>query len=271
MAPDLLSISIVTYLVDLPQFARALQHLRAAVEHLAQHHAGAVTLTVVDNGGEAAQLRVLLDKAGLTDRATLIEPRRNLGYGKAHNLAFTTATSRYHLIMNPDVDMARDALLNAVNFMELQREAVALSPHAVDSAGHNAYLCKNYPAVLDLALRGFVPRSLRARFSTRLGAYENRALVARDQPAAVDLISGCFMFCRTQALQQAGGFHPGYFLYFEDFSLSLELKKLGKLMYCPMCRIVHHGGNAGKKGLRHILHFIASAFRFYNQYGWKFL
>ena len=28
---------------------------------------------------------------------------------------------------------------------------------------------------------------------------------------------------------------------------------------------------AGKKGLRHVLHFIASAFRFYNQYGWKLL
>jgi GT2 family glycosyltransferase len=79
------------------------------------------------------------------------------------------------------------------------------------------------------------------------------------------------MFCRAAALREAGGFDPAFFLYFEDFSLSLELRKLGRLMYVPACRITHYGGQAGRKGLRHVLLFARSAFTFYRQYGWKLL
>ena len=276
MERELLTISIVTYRLDASMFAQALRHLYVAVSHLAQHslaqnRTATVRLSIIDNGADADMLRELVNRSGLADMADIISTGRNLGYGKAHNLAITTTTATYHLVMNPDVLVAEDALVAAVNFLDAHPQVAALSPHAVNGAGRPAYLCKRYPALLDLALRGFAPGTLKQRFGARLDSYENRALVAREQPAEVDLISGCFMFCRAQALQQAGGFNPGYFLYFEDFSLSLELRKCGSLMYVPVCRIVHYGGNAGKKGLRHVLHFIASAFRFYNQYGWKLL
>jgi hypothetical protein len=38
----------------------------------------------------------------------------------------------------------------------------------------------------------------------------------------------------------------------------------------PQVRIVHYGGQAARKGLRHIRMFAASAIRFYNKHGWKF-
>src|SRR5690606_33631475 len=97
-------------------------------------------------------------------------------------------------------------------------------------------------------LRGFAPAFLKSRFNTRLAAYENRAVVDADVTAPVDLISGCFMLCRTAALQKVGGFNSAFFLYFEDFALSLELAKIGTLLYLPASKIVHFGGDAGKKG-----------------------
>jgi GT2 family glycosyltransferase len=271
MSPVLLSISIVTYRLDFPLFAQVLKHLHAALQHLARQHPQPVRISIVDNGNEAAKLRELLDRSAIADLTDITSAGRNLGYGKAHNLAISAADSSYHLVMNPDVFIAEDALTLAVNFLEQHPDVAALSPYAVDGAGETAFLCKRYPTLLDLALRGFAPGALRRRFSERLDQYENRELVARQQPAEVDLISGCFMFCRTEALRQTGGFNPVFFLYFEDFSLSLELQKFGRLMYVPACRITHYGGNAGKKGLRHVLHFVASATRFYNQYGWKLL
>jgi hypothetical protein len=71
-------------------------------------------------------------------------------------------------------------------------------------------------------------------------------------------------------LQKIGGFNEAFFLYFEDFSLSLELQKYGKLVYYPDCKIIHHGGNAAKKGFKHIRYFVESGLRFYQLYGWKF-
>ena len=79
------------------------------------------------------------------------------------------------------------------------------------------------------------------------------------------------MLCRTSALQSAGGFNERFFLYFEDFALSRELGKQGALHHVPTVRIIHHGGGASRKGLKHIRYFAASALRFYQQYGWKLI
>jgi len=77
------------------------------------------------------------------------------------------------------------------------------------------------------------------------------------------------MLCRREFLEKAGYFDDKYFLYFEDFALSLELNKQGILVYQPAVKIVHYGGGASRKGLRHIGYFIRSAIRFFNAYGWK--
>lgn len=268
-AASLLSISIVTWRLEARLFAQVLADLVVAIRHLEQQRAARVHLTVIDNGADAAAIGELLKAAGLAAATRVISPGKNLGYGKAHNLAIATTTAAYHLIMNPDVRVAEDALLNAVNFLDAHNDVAALSPYASDGSGNTAYLCKRYPALLDLILRGFMPRGVRNRFSKRLDRYESRALVAQGAVADVELISGCFMFCRTDALRKAGGFNPMFFLYFEDFSLSLELRKFGQLIYHPACRIVHYGGHASKKGLRHIAYFAASALKFYNHYGWK--
>lgn len=271
MGNTLLSISIVTYQLDAVQFEQVLKNLRIAIRALEQQTSSTVQLCIVDNGNDAATIQTLLTSCGLADAASVINTGHNLGYGKAHNRALATTTATYHLILNPDVLVFEDTLLNAMRFMEANTGVAALSPHAIDAAGQTAHLCKRYPALLDLALRGFAPAALKQRFDTRLSRYEQRSLATRHEAAEVELISGCFMFCRTAALGKAGGFNPAYFLYFEDFALSIELKKSGKVLYFPGSRIVHYGGNAARKGLRHFLHFSASALRFYHQYGWKLL
>jgi GT2 family glycosyltransferase len=267
---SLLSIAIVNWRLDAPLFARVLADLRAAIRYLEQYRNRSVLVTIIDNDNDAAAIEELLAVCGLGAQARVLRPGKNLGYGKAHNLVIATTSAPYHLIMNPDVLVAEDGLLSAVDYLEAHPDVAALSPYASDGEGHPAYLCKRYPALLDLMLRGFSPDGIRKRCHKRLDRYENRALVAQGDIAAVELISGCFMFCRSAALRRAGGFNPVFFLYFEDFALSLELRKFGQLIYYPACRIVHYGGNASKKGLGHIAYFVASMFKFYHRYGWKF-
>jgi GT2 family glycosyltransferase len=266
---SLLSISIVNWRLEARLFGQVLADLNVAIRHLEQQRSSRVNIIIVDNGDDASAIGNLLDLAGLSAATTVISPGKNLGYGKAHNLAIARTTAPYHLIMNPDVRVAEDALLSAVNFLDTHKDVAALSPYASDGHGNTAYLCKRYPALVDLILRGFAPSGIRTRFSQRLDCYESRALIEQGAVVDVELISGCFMFCRTAALRKAGGFNPMFFLYFEDFSLSLELRKFGQLIYHPACRIIHYGGHAGKKGLRHVAYFAASALKFYNHYGWK--
>ena len=64
--------------------------------------------------------------------------------------------------------------------------------------------------------------------------------------------------------------NESYFLYFEDYDLSLRIGKLGRLAYAPNVRITHCGGNTSSKGLWHIRIFIISGIRFFNKHGWRF-
>jgi GT2 family glycosyltransferase len=69
-------------------------------------------------------------------------------------------------------------------------------------------------------------------------------------------------------LDAVEGFDPRYFLYFEDFDLSLRLSKVAPIAYVPAVRIVHHGGHAAAKGFAHIRWFATSARRFFSMHGW---
>ena len=72
-------------------------------------------------------------------------------------------------------------------------------------------------------------------------------------------------------MEEVGGFDEQYFLYFEDFDLSMRLRKFGRLMYVPSVRIVHHGGYAASKGWKHLRMFASSGFRFFRQHGWRWI
>ena len=69
--------------------------------------------------------------------------------------------------------------------------------------GSHHYLCKRYPAVFDLLLRGFAPGIVRALFRRRLHRYEMRDLVDAAPPREVfgiPALSGAFMIsCMTWA------------------------------------------------------------------------
>ncbi|MDX1605841.1 MAG: glycosyltransferase, partial [Candidatus Competibacterales bacterium] len=175
--------------------------------------------------------------------------------------------SEYRLILNPDVVMAEDALRQALQFMEQAPECGLLAPAVTTSSGTRQYLCRRLPGIAELLLRGFAPQSWRRRFEKRLHYYEMRdrigcAITAWDPP----LVSGCFMLLRSEVMERTGGFDPGYFLYFEDYDLSLRAAAGSRPVYRPGVRIVHHGGGAAHKGWRHVLLFARSACRFFRRH-----
>ena len=171
--------------------------------------------------------------------------------------------------MNPDVRVAHDAILERINYLETHDSVVALSPRCRSASGSRKYLCKSYPSIFDLFLRGLAPSWARKLFRHRLFRYDLKDLQDAPNSSGVPIISGCFMFCRAPVLRAVGGFDEHFFLYFEDFDLSLRLSDKGILEFIPSLTIEHDGGGASKKGLRHIGMFLSSAVKFFNKHGWK--
>jgi GT2 family glycosyltransferase len=77
------------------------------------------------------------------------------------------------------------------------------------------------------------------------------------------------MFCQSSVIAHIGGFDAKYFLYFEDFDLSIRVREHSRIAHVPSVRIKHYGGNTGNKGIRHIMLFMFSAVRFFSAHGWR--
>jgi len=272
-APASLSIAVVTHAPDQRLLARTLASLAEATAIArARGSLGEARLTIVDNGpdGLAPQLRQLAEAALARAPGTALEVisgQGNVGFGQGHNLAIAKASPDFHLVLNPDVEMAPEALDAALRYLGARAEVGALTPSVHGSNGEREYLVKAFPTPGVLLVRGFVPRFLHALFRSSLDAYELRHLDWEAEQAPVTIASGCFLLCRRGALDAVKGFDPGYFLYFEDFDFTLRLSKVTTVAYCPQVRIVHHGGRAAAKGPRHIAWFVKSARRFFAAHG----
>ncbi len=275
MPPPTLTVSIVTYRPDLSQLDATLRKLSASMAMARE--AGllrAVNLVLIDNTGDraVAEAVVTLGAGHFESSAvtmTYLHGHANIGYGAAHNLVMHGGNTHFHLVLNPDVELAEEALSVALHYFEENEDVGVIVPAMYRRDGTREYSCKRYPSVLDLALRGFAPRPLRRLFGSRLDRYEMRDAIDSVVVSPIPVMSGSFMLLRRKAIESTGGFDPDYFLYFEDFDWSVRLNRVTRSAYVPTVRVVHHGGGAARKGWRHIVHFTRSGTRFFNKHGWK--
>ena len=271
--PARLSAAIVTYRPDPRLLNGTLASLaNAATRAIALGEASSVALTLVDNGPSesAAVLREALAAWPATlGTPAVISGHGNVGYGRANNLALARAVSDVHLVLNPDVEVDADALRAGLAALRTHPGVGIVAPAVFRPDGAREYLCKRLPSVWILFLRGFAPAFLRRRHESELARYEMRDAIGDAYFEGVPLASGCFLLARTGLLEDLRGFDPAFFMYFEDFDLSARASRKAAIAYEPAVRIVHHGGDAARKGLRHIAWFVASAFKFFSRHGWR--
>lgn len=275
--PCRLSVSVVLHQSAPAQLESTLASLAGAVQRARESGLLASTeIVLVDNSCDAAYGRELRQRLSAWARAWDLpmvyrDQVENRGFGAGHNAALSGLESDVHLILNPDVETGESALENGLARLRDEPDLVLLSPRVCAEDGRQEYLCKRYPSVLVLLLRAFAPGFIQNWFRRRLDHYQMTDVCSDYRAVEVPLASGCFMLVPTRALQAVAGFNERYFLYFEDFDLSLRLRGEGRLLFDPAMRIVHHGGYAAQKGCRHVSYFVRSGIRFFNDHGWRWI
>ena len=267
--PDL-AMSVVLFHSPLEQLRHLLDSLITAT---IRADITRVALVCVDNSGDrdyAMRCQALCDTyEGGVLQITVMTSAHNKGYGSGHNQALQAVQSRIHLLLNPDVELDAEAMRIAMATVTKRPDIALLAPIGLSETGRNEYLAKDYPSVWVLGVRAFAPQWIK-RFSTKSAArYELRNLPADTQLRPIPLASGCCLWVNRAHLDTVKGFDESYFLYFEDYDLSLRLSEYGAVMEHRDIHVIHHGGDAYRKGWSHIYWFIASAVRFFNRWGWR--
>ena len=274
-SPPDLAVSVVLHFSPLDQLWALLDSISRATMEAELGHVAVVCVDHSCDDDYASSCQAFVEAYGAQiDGANalqirLLNPDTNRGYGAGHNLAMADVESQFHLILNPDVELAPDALKLALDTLKTQPDIALLAPRGFSPAGEREFLAKAYPSVWVLGLRSFAPQWLKTRSGGALARYELRDTPSEMALRPITLASGCCMWVRRAVCDEVGGFDESYFLYFEDYDLSLKLAGEGAVMEHRDIRIVHHGGDASRKGVQHIRWFIGGAARFFNQWGWR--
>jgi GT2 family glycosyltransferase len=259
----LISISIVVYRAELTQ----LKNLFESISKAANKSREKVFIYLIDNGNDNREVinEILGRYINADTEIELIAGHGNIGFGKGHNLVLEKLKSEYHLILNPDIEIDEQCLIEGIKFFSIFSDAVILTPKTKDGIGKLQYTSKKQPVLLDLISK-FLPGE---KFRCRNNKYAYVKEVNKDKAFEVDIACGCFLFCKSEILKKVGGFDERYFLYFEDYALSNEVRKFGKIYYVPQMKIIHLGGDVYRKGIIHIFMYLNSCIKYFDYYGWK--
>ena len=192
-----------------------------------------------------------------------IKTDMNVGYGSGHNLAIRKAlySSKYHLVLNPDIFFHGTQLEFMIHKMESNSNIGLLSPTILNTNGDLQYLCKLLPSPTDLISRRFFSfLSNPKRFELQRFDYKSEL--------NVPFLSGCFMLFRLDALADVGLFDERFFMYGEDIDISRRIHSKYLTLYFPGASIIHGHARESYLNLRMLLIHIVNIIRYFNKWGW---
>jgi GT2 family glycosyltransferase len=198
---------------------------------------------VVDNNSSDNSVKMVRERFPQT---IVIENEKNEGYAAANNIGINRARGRYVLVLNSDTIFTDDSLSRICSFADKHEDAAVFGCKIVNkdmTLQQNTYL---FPSLLNLALAvsylyKIFPRS-------RFFARERMGWWDWTDAREVEVIVGCYMLVRMEAIREVGLMDNDYFMYFEETDWCYRFKKAGwKNLYAPVSEVIHLGGGSTKK------------------------
>lgn len=200
-----------------------------------------IETVVIDNGSTDGSDRAI---AARFPRVTLLRMKQNLGFARAVNLGIRRSRGKYIFIGNDDLIFAKDSLRVLVDYAQQHPEVGLLGgkiffktkPQTIASSGYRMH-----------PWTGHVYRAPHP-----------------DQIKEPDWVQGCAMLAKRSLLLRLGGLDPDYTLSFDDYDLSLRVRRAGlKVVYLPQAVFWHGESLTVDKNKPHkYFHWYRSKVRF---------
>lgn len=218
MKPDL-SILIVSWNTE-----AVLRDCLTSVE-LAMGRGGlSFEVILVDNGSTDGSASMVMREFEWVE---LICNRGNRGFAAANNQALSVASGRHVLLLNSDTLVEDDVLQRSVAYLDDNPDVGVMGCRVLNLDRSLQTSSSRFPSLLRIA-------GMTLGFS--LGPVQ---LEEMD----VEVVSGCYLMARRQAIDEVGHLDEGFFFFGEETDWCRRFASKGwKIRHAPVGQIVHLGG-----------------------------
>ncbi|MDD5327558.1 MAG: glycosyltransferase family 2 protein [Phycisphaerae bacterium] len=200
-------------------------------------------VVVIDNASEDGSAEMVREKF---PQVTLIENRENRGFAAANNRGIVVSKGRYVLLLNPDTVILDGAISKAISFADAHSEAAVVGCKVLNPDKTLQPTCFMFPSILNMLLSSSYLYKIfpRSKFFGR----ERMTWWDRNDIREVDVVTGCFMLVRREAVEQVGMMDERFFMYGEETDWCYRFKLAGwKVIFAPAGEIIHYGGASSEQ------------------------
>lgn len=226
---------------------------------------------IVDNASSDSSLSAIKSWLNTNSSKTdncyiLLENRHNLGYAKANNQAIHQSKGEFVLLLNPDAEVAADAISLSIQFMRQNTRTGILGPRILLHNGKLDAPCRRSFKTPSIYLYKFLGLSKLFPRSHRFGKYY-LSYLDENLTTEVDAVIGAFLLIRRSVINQIGLLDERYFIYCEDEDWCFQAKQKGWQVYYYPQAVVHHqkGASTRQRKIRMSWEWHKAVFKFHRK------
>ncbi|MCC8145831.1 MAG: glycosyltransferase family 2 protein [Bacteroidales bacterium] len=162
--------------------------------------------------------------------------KENLGFAEGYNRALADLQYEYVVLLNSDVEVGKDWLRLAIEYLDKHAEIAALQPKILSYR-------EKYSFEYAGASGGFMDKNGYPFCRGRILGTVEKDSGQYDDPVPVFWASGACLIIRLKEYKEAGGLDPVFFAHQEEIDLCWRLNARGKKIMCyPLSYVYHLGG-----------------------------
>jgi N-acetylglucosaminyl-diphospho-decaprenol L-rhamnosyltransferase len=183
---------------------------------------------IVDNDSKDATVDIVNKSA----TKTILLKSKNIGFGRANNLALEKVTTEFSLLLNPDTVLQPNSIQKLLEAADKYPDAAIIAPMLYHEDG-----------------------SLQQSYKTTVFRRErsNAKYIEPEGDLCAESLSGAVMLLRMACFKKIGFFDPEIFLFYEDDDICIKASAAGhSLVLTPDAKITHLMGRSSPPSLKYV-------------------
>lgn len=173
----------------------------------------------------------------------LIRNETNKGFAAANNIGIEQSTGKYICLINSDVWVLENCLDRLCDYMDSNPSIGMVAPKILNPDMTLQVSCRRFPGLWNNFCPAFGMN--RVFGETRFFGGEHMFFFRHDVVRRVNVLVGCFLMVRREALDVVGLLDERFFMYVEDIDWCRRVWAAGwEVVFFPDAQAIHYRGGS---------------------------